>query len=86
MPLIDLLSQNAQKHGNRTFLVVENDAHSFQETHDAALRFASLLQDMGAQQGQHVALVADNSAAYIIAWFGINAAGCVAVSGDCSWT
>jgi acyl-CoA synthetase (AMP-forming)/AMP-acid ligase II len=80
MPLIDLLGQNAQKHGNRTFLVVENDAHSFQETHDAALRFASLLQDMGAQQGQHVALVADNSAAYIIAWFGINAAGCVAVT------
>src|SRR5260370_36595510 len=27
-----------------------------------------------------IALVADNCAAYIIAWFGINAAGCVAVT------
>src|SRR5260370_12904084 len=51
-----------------------------QESGDAGLRFASLLQDMGAQRGQHVALVADNCAAYIIAWFGINAAGCVAVT------
>lgn len=80
MPLIDLSAQNAQRHGNRTFLVVENRVHSFQVIHDAALRFASLLQNMGVQQGQHVALIAENSAAYIIAWFGISAAGCVAVT------
>src|ERR1700722_3141892 len=80
MPLIDLLARNAREHGNSTFLVVENRVYSFQEIHDAALRFASLLQTIGAQQGQHIALIAENSAAYIIAWFGISAAGCVAVT------
>jgi acyl-CoA synthetase (AMP-forming)/AMP-acid ligase II len=80
MPLIDLLARNAQEHGNSTFLVVEDRVYSFHEIHDAALRFASLLQKIGAQRGQHVALIAENGAAYIIAWFGINAAGCVAVT------
>jgi carnitine-CoA ligase len=80
MPLIDLLRHNAQTRGERPFLVVENQSYSFHEIHDAALRFAALLQNIGAQPGKHVALIAENSAAYIIAWFGINAAGCVAVT------
>ena len=80
MPLIDLLARNAQERGDSTFLVVENRVHSFLAIHDAALRFATLLQIVGAQPGQHVALVAENSAAFIVAWFGISAAGCVAVT------
>jgi acyl-CoA synthetase (AMP-forming)/AMP-acid ligase II len=80
MPLIDLLRHNAQTRGERPFLVVENQSYSFHEIHDAALRFAALLQNMGAQPGKHVALIAENSAGYIVAWFGINAAGCVAVT------
>jgi carnitine-CoA ligase len=80
MPVIDLLAANAQKHPDKTFLFVENRTYSFHDIHDAALRFASTLQSMGTQPGQHVALVAENTAAYLIAWFGINAAGCVAVT------
>jgi crotonobetaine/carnitine-CoA ligase len=80
MPVIDLLRDNAQTHGERPFLVLDDGSYSFHEIYDAALRFTSLLQSIGARPGQHVALIAQNSAAYIIAWFGINAAGCVAVT------
>src|SRR5262249_44584797 len=80
MPLIDLLGHNAQLRGERTFLVLEQQSYSYIEIHDAALRFATLLRGLGARPGQHVALIAENSAAYIVAWFGLSAAGCVAVT------
>jgi acyl-CoA synthetase (AMP-forming)/AMP-acid ligase II len=80
MTLIDLLGQRAKQHGKSTFLIVEDSVYSFRAVHDAALRFATMLQTLGAQPNEHVALIAKNSAAYIIAWMGISAAGCVAVT------
>jgi carnitine-CoA ligase len=80
MPLIDLLRDDALTRDGRPFLVLEDRTYSFHEIYDAALRFTALLQSLGARPGQHVALIAQNSAAYIVAWFGINAAGCVAVT------
>ena len=69
------IAELLKAHGEREFLVTDGGSYSFAEIHDLALRFATLLRKNGVSQGDHVALLAGNSAAYIVAWFGAALAG-----------
>lgn len=78
--ITDLLSRNAAETPDRPFAVTEDGVHGYAAIHEAALRTAGRLAEEEIRAGDHVALAAGNSAAYLVAWFGIMAAGAVAVT------
>lgn len=78
--ITDLLARNATERPHQPFLVTADGSHSYAEVHLASLRFASRVRAMGIKPGDHVALIASNSAAFIVCWFGINLVGAVAVT------
>lgn len=78
--ITDLLARNARVRPDAPFVVTQAATYSYSEMHHAALRFAARLQAAGIGQGDHVALIAGNSAAFLVCWFGINLTGAVAVT------
>lgn len=78
--ITDLLGRNAKERPHHPFLVTADASHTYAEVHAATLRFASRVRSMGVKPGDHVALIASNSAAYVVCWFGINLVGAVAVT------
>ncbi len=78
--ITDLLARNAAAHPDRVFVVTDEREWSFGAVDAAARRFGALLQQRGIAPGDHVALIAGNSAGFLVAWFGINLAGAVAVT------
>lgn len=71
------ISEMMLSHGDRTFLVTDDGSYTFAEVHDLARRFATRLRETGVKPGDHVAVLAGNHAAYVIAWFGSAMCGCV---------
>lgn len=78
--ITELLSERAAGTPDRAFIVTPEGDYSFAHINTAALRFASRLAGMGVGEGDHVALIADNCAAFLVAWFGISYRGAVAVT------
>ena len=78
--ITDLLARNAAERPDRTFVVTDGGEWSFGAVDAAARRFGAALQARGIAPGDHVALAAGNSAGFLVAWFGINLAGAVAVT------
>ena len=77
--IVDLLTHWAQSTPHQPFVVTAGRSHSYREIHASTRRFAGRLRADGIARGDHVALIAGNSAAYLVAWFAINALGAVAV-------
>lgn len=71
------ISELLSEHGDREYLVTDEGRYTFAEVHDLARRFATLLRSKGIRKGDHIAVLAGNSAAYVVAWFGAALAGCV---------
>jgi acyl-CoA synthetase (AMP-forming)/AMP-acid ligase II len=67
-------------HGDRPLLATHDGQYSYAQIHDRARRFASQLRQHGIGKGDHVAILAGNSAAYVVAWFGIVMCGAVAAT------
>ena len=80
MTIPDLLAARARESADQIFAVTDHGEYSFAVVESAVRGFAGELQRRGLQVGDHVALVAGNSAAYLVAWFAINLAGGVAVT------
>ena len=78
--ITDLLARHAEASADRTFVVTDTAEWSFGAVNAAARRFGADLQARGIATGDHVALIAGNSAGFLVAWFGINLAGAVAVT------
>jgi crotonobetaine/carnitine-CoA ligase len=78
--ILGLLQKWAQQTPQAPFIVTNHGQYSYAQIHSMVLRFASRLAAQGIGAREHVALIADNSAAYIVAWLGINAVGGVAVT------
>jgi crotonobetaine/carnitine-CoA ligase len=78
--ITDLLTENARQRPAKPFVVTADCSYSFGEIHSSSLRFAARLRSMGMVQGDHVALIASNSAAFLVCWFGISMVGAVAVT------
>lgn len=74
--IVDLLAA----HGTREFVVTDDGSYSFATINDRARRFATQLRQDGIQRGDHVAILAGNHAAFIVAWFGIVMVGAVAAT------
>jgi crotonobetaine/carnitine-CoA ligase len=78
--ITDLLALRAAEAPDKSFIVTTEGDYSFSCIDRAALRLAGRLQRMGVGEGDHVALIADNCAAFIVAWFAISYRGAVAVT------
>ncbi len=78
--ITDFLAGWAERTPEKDFLLTEGGRYSFATIHRLSRRFASLLRARGIGVNDHVAVLADNSAAYVVAWFGINMTGAVAVT------
>lgn len=78
--ITDLLAQRAIDLPNKAFVVTPEGEFSFGRVNAAARRFASRLESLNVGEGDKVALIADNSAAFLVAWFGISYRGAVVVT------
>ncbi|OAS18921.1 class I adenylate-forming enzyme family protein [Methylobacterium platani] len=74
-----LLAAQAAHRPDAPFAVTAGGAYGYAQVWSLARRFASRLAEAGIRPGDHVALIAGNSVGYLVAWFGIQAAGAVAV-------
>ena len=74
-PLHDFLKRTAARLPHKTAVVDGERSMTFAELEEASSRFATALQSMGTQKGDHVALLAFNCLEYVIAFHGISKAG-----------
>lgn len=79
MTIPDALRQQAAAAPERPFVVTDHGSYAYGLMAAAVDGFAGELRRRGVSPGSHVALVAGNSAAYLVVWLGINRAGAVAV-------
>ena len=77
--ILERLSHWASYSPRRPFVVTAERTYSYAEIFSLSRRCSELLRQRGIGKGDHVALISGNSAAFLVAWFGINAAGAVAV-------
>ena len=78
--ITDLLARRAVERPDHPMVVTPHGEYSFAQVHAAARRFAGQLALQGIGRGDHVAVIAGNGAAFLVAWFGINLRGAVAVT------
>ena len=77
--ILERLSHWAERTPQKPLLVTAERSFSYEEIHSLSRRCATLLLERGIGKGDHVALISGNSAAFLVAWFGINSVGAVAV-------
>src|SRR5699024_6066178 len=78
--ITDLLAQRHAETPDATFVITRGKQYTYREIDLAVARFATRLAQLGVTPGKHVALLAGNSAAYLVAWLGICLRGGVAVT------
>jgi acyl-CoA synthetase (AMP-forming)/AMP-acid ligase II len=78
--ITDSLMKWAGQTPDKAFVVTDDGSYSYSEIASLSLRFGGRLSKLGIVRGDHVAIIADNSAAYLVAWFGICLVGAVAVT------
>jgi acyl-CoA synthetase (AMP-forming)/AMP-acid ligase II len=71
------LDERLARHGQRPFVITDEGTYSYAEIHQRAAQFAGLLCARGIEKGDVVAILAGNSAAYVVAWFGAALAGAI---------
>lgn len=77
--ILERLSHWAEQSPHNLFVVTAARQFTYAEIFSLSRKFASQLRERGVDKGDHVALIAGNSAAFLVGWFGINAIGAVAV-------
>ncbi|MEW6601504.1 MAG: long-chain fatty acid--CoA ligase [Nitrospirota bacterium] len=79
MTLGNLLSENAGRYSNRTFIRFEGRKLSYSETDRLVSLCAGGLSSIGLQVQGRVAILMENCPEYIISYFGILRAGCITI-------
>lgn len=77
--ILERLSHWAEKSPDNVFVATAARHFTYAEIHSLSRKFAARLRERGVSKGDHIALIAGNSVAFLVAWFGINAAGAIAV-------
>jgi crotonobetaine/carnitine-CoA ligase len=79
MNLATLAHRQAERYGDRLLALVNDEPVTYADLAEKAARFAAGLQALGIQPGDRVALMMPTRREFIYAWFGILAAGAIAV-------
>jgi long-chain acyl-CoA synthetase len=79
--LRDLITGQAEKHGDRTFLIYEDDGreYSYRTLDQQTTKVANTLHELGLKKGARVALMLENSPEFVFAFLGIMKGGFIAV-------
>ena len=62
--------QRVQQHADKTYLYYAEKAWSYAEFDTLSDQAAGMLQALGAQKGNHIAVLIPNSVEFLFAWFG----------------
>ena len=85
-PSLTGIFQYGTTHGDKDFLIYENEHLSFQQTFEHACRFANALKsELGIKQGDRVAIAMRNYPEWCIAYMGIVMLGAVVVPLNAWW-
>ncbi|HEY8571074.1 class I adenylate-forming enzyme family protein [Phenylobacterium sp.] len=76
----------SRQHGEKIFLVYEDERVSFEAFHRAVANFAKELQAQGVQKGDRVAVIMRNLPEWVVAFYGAAAAGAVVTPLNAWWT
>ena len=74
-----LLEENAARFPERTALIYEDKTANYGELNTLANRMANVLRQLGVHPGQNVMLMLPNIPEFVVVYYGILKAGCVAV-------
>ncbi len=86
-PTLRFLLEASQLHGDKTFLVFENERVSFAAHFLAAARFAKVLKDdFNVQKGDRVAIIMRNYPQWSVAFFAALSIGAIATPMNSWWT
>jgi feruloyl-CoA synthase len=79
MNLVEMLEMNARKFGAKDCLIYNGRSVSFLELKEQARQAAALVQALGIRKGDKVALMSQNTPAFVGAFYGILQAGAIVV-------
>ena len=85
-PTLAALADIAVTHGEKTFVVYEDERVSFAGWHKATATLARALQDAGSGKGDRIALAMRNLPEWPVAFFAIVSIGAIAVPLNAWWT
>lgn len=77
--IVEAFERQVQKHPDKTAIVFLGTAFSYAEIGEYVKRFASALYALGVQEGEKLIIYIPNSPQWVIAWFGIQKIGGIAV-------
>ncbi|GAB6173711.1 ATP-dependent acyl-CoA ligase [Paradesulfitobacterium aromaticivorans] len=77
--LRDLIVEQAQKWGDKTFLYFEDEQYSYRNIDQTSNRLANGLIDLGVVKGEKVGVMLPNHPDFIFSWFALAKIGCVIV-------
>ena len=81
-----LLSQAAERHGDKPFLSVDERTYSFSETHAISHAVARGLRSLGVKPREPVMVMLDNSAEFVFSWFALSLLNAVCVPINTAYT
>ncbi|MEM1159829.1 MAG: class I adenylate-forming enzyme family protein [Pseudomonadota bacterium] len=84
--LREMMQHSAQAHGDKTFLVYEDERWTYPEFCDLVNRTAHLLQSLGVQRGDRVAIAMRNYPELVTLLMAIPSIGAIAVPVNAWWT
>ncbi|MEE9936985.1 MAG: long-chain-fatty-acid--CoA ligase [Deltaproteobacteria bacterium] len=79
MNLVAILESNTRKSPDKDCVCAGGRGYSFREIRDTAVRAAGLFQSLGMAKGDRVAIMSQNTPGFVIAFYGVLAAGGVVV-------
>ncbi|NNN11847.1 MAG: AMP-binding protein [Acidimicrobiaceae bacterium] len=83
--LVELL-HGSSRHGDKTFLVFEDERYSFTEHYELVLTLAAELLEMGVEKGDRVAIAMRNYPEWIISFWATISIGAIAVPLNAWWS
>ena len=78
--IAELWNQRASRFADKTYLHFRERAWSYAEMNHTAEKAAGLLKSLGAEKGEHVAVLLPNSPEFLFLWFGAMKGGFTAVT------
>ena len=79
MNLASILTETAEKHGERTALKLDDTEVTYEQLNEASARVASMLKDRGFEPGDRIGVMLPNVPYFAIAYYGVLRAGMTVV-------
>src|SRR3972149_11753187 len=77
--IVEAFEKQAEKHPDKTAIIFLGTTFTYSEIGEYVRRFAAALYEMGVREGEKMIIYIPNSPQWVIAWFGIQKIGGIAV-------